>query len=92
VEYLENKNPVCKPQQQWWIYVAFVVFIMKEVNIAFVAIQGLSALAGEQKKSLQRLKLTLIEISRASTIIDKTANENNCILGEHIVLNMMQFL
>jgi hypothetical protein len=83
VEYLENKNPVCKPQQQWWIYVAFIELIMKEVNNAFVASQGLSALVGKQKKSLQRLKLTLIEISRASIIIDEKANENNCIWRAH---------
>jgi hypothetical protein len=83
VEYLENKNPVCKPQQQWWIYVAFIELIMKELNNAFVASQGLSALVGKQKKSLQRLKLTLIEISRASIIIDETANENNCIWRAH---------
>ena len=39
----------------WWAYVAIVKTIIEEVDIAFVAGQGLSTLIGEQQKSLDKL-------------------------------------
>ena len=35
--------------------------IIQEVNVSFVATQGLTALVGEQQKSLDELKRTLLD-------------------------------
>ena len=66
MEYLDKKNPSCKPEKQWWIYVAACETIIKEVNIAFAEGQGLTTLVGEQKKSLDKLKHNLLEIVRGN--------------------------
>ena len=41
-EYLNEKNPTCKPATQWWLYVAACETIIKKVNVTFVANQGLT--------------------------------------------------
>ena len=61
-EYLNEKEPTCKPKSHWWLYLAVCAMIVKEVNVAFVASQGLTMLVGEQKKSLDKLKRNLLEI------------------------------
>jgi hypothetical protein len=39
----------------WWAYVAIVKMIIEEVDITFVASQGLLTLIAEQQKSLDKL-------------------------------------
>jgi hypothetical protein len=54
-EYLDEKQPTCKPPMHWWAYVAIVKMIIEEVDITFVASQGLLTLIAEQQKSLDKL-------------------------------------
>ena len=74
--YLDEKNPSCKPEIHWWVYVAACETIIKEVNVAFVACQGLTTLVGEQQKSLDKLKRNLLEIVNGNRVIfEETQDE-----------------
>ena len=86
LEYLDEKNPSCKPENHWWIYVAACETIIKEVNVAFAAGQGLTTLVGEQKKSLDKLKRNLLEIVHGNRVIfEEPDDEVNYINGGYIV-------
>ena len=84
-EYLEEKKPNCMPPLQWWVYVAAVEAIIKEVNVSFVAGQGLTTLVGEQKKSLDKLKRVLLEIVRGRRILNEEPDEFNFIQDDFVV-------
>lgn len=49
LEYYELKKPNCTPPGGWWISVAFIAKLMKEIDMTFVANQGLRTLIHEQK-------------------------------------------
>ena len=86
-EYLNEKNPVCKPSMHWWIYVAACETIIREVNVAFVAGQGLTTLVGEQLRSLDKLKRNLLEVVGGRRVIfEEPDDENNYIEGGFVVL------
>ena len=60
--------------------------IIKKVNVAFVAGQGLMTLVGEQQKSLDKLKCNLLEIVHGHQVIfTEPDDENNYIKGGFIV-------
>ena len=85
-EYLDEKNPVCKPPSQWWLYVAACETVIKEVNVAFVAGQGLTTLVGEQQKSLDKLKRNLLEVLGGRRVIyEEHDDEVNYIQGGFVV-------
>ena len=85
-QYLNKKKPTCTPESHWWLYLAACATIIKEVNIAFVAGQGLTTLVGEQKKSLDKLKRNLLEIVRGQRVMfEELDKENNYIVGCYVV-------
>lgn len=85
-QYLNVKKPTCTPKSQWWLYLAACATIIKEVNVAFVAGQGLTTLVGEQKKSLDKLRRNLLEIVRGQRVLFEESDEdNNYITGDYVV-------
>ena len=59
---------------------------MKEVNITFVAGQGLKTLVGEQMKNLNKLKKNLLQIIGGRRMIARDSDEeNNFVKQDYVV-------
>ena len=76
LEYLNEKNPDRKPATHWWVYVAVLDTIIKELN-RFVTGQGLTKMVGEQHKSLDNLKCDLLEFLGGHRVIFEEADDDN---------------
>lgn len=86
-EYLNEKSPLCRPPNHWWIYAATCESIIREVNVVFVSGQGLTTLVAEQQKSLDKLKRNLLEVVGGCRVIsEEPDDENNYIEGDFIVM------
>lgn len=87
-QYFDSKDPrpECTPTPQWWICVAVVQKVMKEVDKSFVANQGLRTLVHEQKASLAKLRRNLLQDLGATFTADAASfdtNEEDVIIFRH---------
>ena len=86
LENIEEKKPACKPEKEWWLYVAACETIIKEVNMVFVSGQGLTSLVGEQRKCLDKLKRNLLEIVGGRQVIFEEADDENNYIADGFVV------
>ncbi len=86
--YFESKQPSCKPTGIWWIYLAVCDAVMNDVNVVFVAGQGMTTLLCQQLQYLDKLKRLLISrigARRPLLNVDDGTDDNSVQKGDFIV-------
>ena len=86
--YFESKQPSCKPTGYWWLYLAVCDAVMNDVNIVFVAGQGMTTLLCQQLQYLDKLKRLLISrigARRPLLNVDDGTDDNSVQKGDYIV-------
>ena len=83
-DYLELKQPRCITQCQWWIFLSVVNVVMESVDVTFLKLQSLTALASQQKESLEQLGCNLKQMCYAvGPIYDTTTSVNKISVGDY---------
>lgn len=88
LEYFDSKKPSCAPTGIWWIYLAVCDVVIKDVNMVFVAGQGMNTLLCQQLQYLDKLKRLLISRIGATRPLLNAADgtEDDCLQkGDYIV-------
>jgi hypothetical protein len=68
--YFEEKQPPCRPLNEWWIEVYALAEVVSLINITFRELQGNQLLLDEQKKHLERLQENLMRIGSVVSTTD----------------------
>jgi hypothetical protein len=63
-KYLVEKRVSWEPDEYWWIFLHAIVAIVKEANIVFASLQGLTTLLVEQRVRLSHLVATYCRMCR----------------------------
>lgn len=61
-EYLEAKNPACKPTTIWWIHLIALDLVATELVDVVARLQSVSTFLGQQQAQLEQLTVTLNEL------------------------------
>ena len=65
--HFDERNPPCRPSDEWWIEVYALDKVVKTINITFKAIQGKQLLLAQQKQYLEKLRSELMRIGMVTT-------------------------
>ena len=65
--HFDERNPPCRPPDEWWIEVYALDKVVKTINITFKALQGKQLLLDQQKEFLEKLRSELMRIGMVAT-------------------------
>ena len=68
-DHLNHKNPVCKPNEDWWIIVYVLQKVMELCNKYMIEILGKQPLIAQQKEVLERLRERLMDLGQVQNSI-----------------------
>lgn len=80
-EYLDEKNPACKPDVVWWVVLIGLDSVASVLSKVVKRLQGLSTLLGEQKAQLEELVVTLCKSELLYEHCCSSAPANVLLLG-----------
>ncbi len=66
-QHFQEKDPPCRPPNEWWIEVYALDMIVKQINITFSALQGKQLLLDQQREYLGKLREQLMRIGNVTT-------------------------
>ena len=85
LEYLQEKNPPCRPTPVWWLLLYIVQDYMKAIVISFELLQADKALVGDHARELSRLIDSLAAMSSAEQEESSTRLSNDVVVNEDTI-------
>ena len=84
LQYLEEKNPICKPPMKWWLIILFIADISANATATFHSFEGLTTLLFAQCQGLICLQSNYMHLFQAVGPMEGNANvdENVCALSD----------
>ena len=84
LQYLEEKNPICKPPMKWWLIILFIADISAYATATFHSLEGLTTLLFAQRQGLICLQSNFMHLFQAVGPMEGNANvdENVCALSD----------